>query len=89
MNKWGLTLVKESLRASLTKKFALRSVPRLSASSGQFDTHYARSIFTDVHAAGENVFNRFFACGQKTLRGFYNSHAPPFFCEQGSMFKYN
>ena len=29
----------------------------LSAFSGQFDTHFVRSIFSDVHAAGENVFD--------------------------------
>ena len=53
------------------KKFALRSVPRLPAFSGQFDTHSVRSIFSDVHAAGENGFDLFFAVrGEKLCEAF-------------------
>ena len=36
------------------------------ACSGRLDTHYARSIFAEVHALGKNVFYLFFAvCGEK------------------------
>ena len=31
------------------------------ACSGRLDTHYARSIFAEVHALGKNVFYLFFA----------------------------
>ena len=45
----------------------------LSAFSGQFDTHFVRSIFSDVHAAGENLFDLFFAVrGEKLCEAFSN-----------------
>ncbi len=65
-------------QASLTKGAALRSVPRLFAAGEQFDTRSVRSVFSDVHAAGENDQN-YFCLRAKTLRGLFDSDklAPP------------
>ena len=53
-------------------KDSLRSAPRLSDLSGQFDAHFAQSVFCHAHVAAENGLHRFHACGRETLRGFWN-----------------
>ena len=43
------------------------------AEGAHFDTRSARSVFCDAQVAAENLLKLFFACGQKTLRGFVYS----------------
>ena len=62
-------------QASLAKGAALRSVPRLFAAGEQFDTRSVRSVFSDVHAAGENDQNYFLPAGKKLCEAFFNSLA--------------
>ena len=52
------------------EKASLRSAPRLSAESGQFDAHSAQSVFCRAQVAAENESYRFRVCGRETLRGF-------------------
>ena len=52
------------------KKAALRSAPQLPAKGGQFDARSAGSIFSDVHAAGENDKNSFAPPGAKLCEAF-------------------
>ena len=60
----------EKVAKSLFEKASLRSAPRLSAESGQFDAHSAQSVFCHAQAAAENGSYRFRVCGCETLRGF-------------------
>ena len=53
------------------EKASLRSAPRLSADSGQFDAHSAQSVFRHAHVAAENELYCFRVCGRETLRGFF------------------
>ena len=54
------------------EKASLRSAPQLSADSGQFDAHYAQSVFRHAHVAAENRSYCFRICGRETLRGFFD-----------------
>ena len=54
------------------EKASLRSAPRLSAYSGQFDAHSAQSVFRRAQVAAENRFYSFHVCGRETLRDFFN-----------------
>ena len=54
------------------KKVALRSVPRLFAVGEQFNTRSVRSVFPDVHAAGENDQNYFLPAGKKLCEAFFD-----------------
>jgi len=49
--------VSEKRQSHFPEKGSLRSVPRLSAESGQFDTHSAQSVFCHAHVAAENDQN--------------------------------
>ena len=55
------------------EKVSLRSAPRLSADSGQFDACFAQSVFCHAQVAAENKFYSFRVCGRETLRGFIDS----------------
>ena len=61
----------------MTKKDALRSVPRLFAAGEQFDTRSVRSVFSDVHAAVENDQNYFLPAGKKLCEAFFDSLTHP------------
>ncbi len=41
------------------------------AHGAHFDTRFVRSVFCDAHVAAENLFDLFFRCGEKTLRGYF------------------
>ena len=60
-------------QASLAKGVALRSAPRSFAAGEQFDTRSVRSVFSDVHAAGENDQNYFLPAGKKLCEAFFDS----------------
>ena len=59
------------------EKASLRSAPRLSADSGQFDAHSAQSVFRHAHVAAENISYCFRVCGRETLRGFLSCCQKP------------
>ena len=58
----------------------------------KFHTCRARCVFSHVHAAAENIFHSFRACGRKTLRGIFDTlkrkrcDAPLPFLSQGERF---
>ena len=65
---------------------ALRFVPRLPAGGGQLDTHSARSVFSAVHAAGENDQNSFAPAGANSARHFVYNLIPAIFGSRVSFY---
>ena len=51
----------------------MRSVPRLSAYSEQFDTRSVQGVFCHAQVAAEYGFHSFHICGCETLRGIFNT----------------
>jgi len=63
-------LVKEVRKDFFDKRAALRSAPRLSAISGQFDARSAKSVFCHAHVAAENESNIFRRCDGEFCEAF-------------------
>ena len=54
--------------------------------AAKFHTCRVRSVFSHIHAAAENRFYAFRACGHETLGGFFESiRAPRSFSERGAL----
>ncbi len=64
---------------SLTKGLALRFMPRLYAYGVQFDTQLREKCFPQRTCRCGKRLKLFFRCGEKTLRGFFDSLKCPCF----------
>ena len=73
----------KKVKPSSTKGIALRSMPRLYAGGVQFDTSLREMCFLRRTRRRRKRLNLFFRCGEKTLRGFFDSltlrHAESFY----------
>jgi len=56
-------VISKKRQSRFFEKNPLRSAPRLSALSGQFNAHSAQSVFCHAHVAAENELNYFRVCG--------------------------
>ena len=63
----------KKVKPSSTKGIALRSMPRLYARGVQFDTSLREMCFPRRTRRRRKRLNLFFRCGEKTLRGFFDS----------------
>ena len=81
----ALLSLSKKVKPSSTKGFALRSMPRLYAEGVQFDTSLREKCFLRRTRLRRKRLYLFLRCGEKALRGFFDSLSPPQ-CSGGLLF---